>query len=63
MEWKVMMGFGGLLGLVVLVLDVYALVKIFQSSAGTGNKVLWIVLVLLFPVLGFLFWFLMGPKG
>ncbi|WP_338669473.1 PLD nuclease N-terminal domain-containing protein [Pseudodesulfovibrio methanolicus] len=58
-----MMGFGGLLGLVVLVLDVYALVKIFQSSAGTGNKVLWIVLVLLFPVLGFLFWFLMGPKG
>ncbi|OIQ50627.1 hypothetical protein BerOc1_02568 [Pseudodesulfovibrio hydrargyri] len=57
-----MMGFGGLLGLVVLVLDVYALVKIFQSSAGTGSKVLWIVLVLLFPVLGFLFWFLMGPK-
>jgi hypothetical protein len=45
------------------VLDVYALVKIFQSSAGTGSKVLWIVLVLLFPVLGFLFWFLMGPKG
>ncbi|MEZ7198109.1 PLDc N-terminal domain-containing protein [Pseudodesulfovibrio karagichevae] len=58
-----MMGFGGLLGLLVLVLDVYALVKIFQSSAGTGGKVLWIVLVLLFPVLGFLFWLLMGPKG
>ncbi|WP_286182103.1 PLDc N-terminal domain-containing protein [Desulfovibrio sp. Huiquan2017] len=58
-----MMGFGGLLGLVVLVLDVYALVKIFQSGAGTGSKVLWIVLVLLFPLLGFLFWFLLGPKG
>ena len=57
-----MMGFGGLLGLIVLVLDVYAMVKIFQSSAGTGGKVVWIVLVLLFPVLGFLFWMLLGPK-
>lgn len=58
-----MMGFGGLLGLIVLVLDVWALVKIFQSGAGTGSKVLWIVLVLIFPVLGFLFWLLLGPKG
>ncbi|WFS63158.1 PLDc N-terminal domain-containing protein [Pseudodesulfovibrio thermohalotolerans] len=54
---------GGLLGLVILVLDVWAFVKIVQSSAGTGSKVLWIILVLLFPVLGFLFWLLLGPKG
>lgn len=54
---------GGLLGLLVLIADVYAIVKIFQSSAGTGSKVIWIVVVLLFPVIGFILWFLFGPRG
>ena len=56
------MQFSGLLGLLVLVLDVWAIVKIIQGSSSTGNKVLWIVAVLLFPVLGFLLWFLLGAK-
>ncbi len=54
--------YGGILGLLVLVLDVWAIVKIFQSGAGTGKKVLWIVLVLLFPIIGFLLWFFLGTK-
>ena len=54
---------GGLLGLIWLVLVVYAVVKTVQSSAGTGAKVLWIVLILLFPLLGFILWLLLGPKG
>ena len=53
---------GGLLGLVVLVLDVWAIVKTIQSSASTGSKVLWIVVVLLLPVVGLILWWLMGPK-
>jgi succinate dehydrogenase/fumarate reductase cytochrome b subunit len=53
---------GGLLGLVILVLDVWAIVKTLQSTASTGSKVLWIVLVLLLPVLGLILWWLMGPK-
>jgi hypothetical protein len=53
---------GGLLGLIILVLDVWAIVKTIQSSASTGSKVLWIVLVLLLPVLGLILWWLMGPK-
>lgn len=54
---------GGLLGLIVLVMDVWAIVKIMQSGAGTGSKVLWTVLILLLPVLGLLIWLLFGPKG
>ena len=54
---------GGLLGLLVLIADVYAIVKIFQSAASTGSKVIWIVVVLIFPILGFILWFLFGPKG
>ena len=53
----------GLLGLIVLILDVYAIIKVVQSSAGTGAKVIWVVLILLLPVIGFVLWFLAGPKG
>jgi hypothetical protein len=54
---------GGLLGLLWLILTIYALVKIVQSDAGTGAKVIWIVLILLLPVLGLILWVLFGPKG
>lgn len=54
---------GGLFGLLVLIADVYAIVKTVQSSASTGTKVLWIVLILLLPILGLILWFLLGPKG
>ena len=51
------------IGIAILVADVWAIVNIFQSSATTGKKVLWIVLVLLLPVLGLILWFLLGPRG
>jgi hypothetical protein len=57
------MGTGGLLGLAVLVADVWAIVNIFQSNATTGSKVGWIVLVLLLPLLGLVVWLLAGPRS
>ncbi|HZX24780.1 MAG TPA: PLD nuclease N-terminal domain-containing protein [Woeseiaceae bacterium] len=54
---------GGLLGLIILILDVYAIVKTLGSRAGTGSKVLWIVVILVLPVLGLILWALFGPKG
>jgi hypothetical protein len=52
----------GLWGLIVLVADIWAIVNIFQSGATTQAKVLWTVLVILLPVLGFIIWFFAGPK-
>jgi hypothetical protein len=52
----------GLLGLVILALDIYAIVKTLGSSASTGTKVLWILVILLLPVLGLILWALLGPK-
>jgi hypothetical protein len=49
-------------GLIVLVADIWAIVNIFQSAATTGRKVLWTVLVLVLPVLGFIIWFFAGPR-
>ena len=54
--------FEGLLGLLVLVVDVWAILSIVQSSESNGSKALWIVLVLMLPVLGFVIWYFAGPK-
>ncbi len=54
---------GGLLGLIWLALIIYAVVKTVQSNAGTGAKVLWILLVLVLPVFGLVVWLIFGPKG
>ena len=52
----------GLFGLVLLGLVIWAIVSIVQSRASTGGKVLWILLVLIFPFVGFLIWLLFGPR-
>jgi len=54
---------GGFFGLIVLILDVWAIVSIIGSRASTGSKVLWTVLVILLPVLGFIIWLIAGPRG
>ena len=51
----------GLFGLITLVADIYAILKIAQSAASTGKKALWIALVIVLPVLGLIIWYLMGP--
>jgi hypothetical protein len=56
------MQYQGLFGLVVLIADVWAIVNVFQSSADTGRKVLWTVLIIILPVLGFILWYFLGPK-
>jgi hypothetical protein len=53
---------GGLLGLIILVADVWAIVKTVGSSASTGGKVFWIVLILILPVLGLIIWLVAGPR-
>lgn len=53
----------GFFGLIVLVFNIWAIVKIVQSAASTGNKVLWIVVILLLPIIGLILWWLLGPKG
>ncbi|APX10536.1 PLDc N-terminal domain-containing protein [Tateyamaria omphalii] len=53
----------GVGGFILLVLNVWAIVSIIGSAASTGAKVLWVLLILLLPVLGFIVWLIAGPKG
>lgn len=53
----------GLLGLIVLIAGVYAIYQTITSGASTGAKVVWTIVILLLPVLGFILWLFFGPKG
>jgi hypothetical protein len=52
-----------IIALLILVLDIFAIVKIIQSSATGTEKILWILAVLIFPVIGMIVWFFAGPGG
>ena len=52
-----------IIGLLILVLDIFAIIKIIQSSASVTEKILWILAVLIFPVVGMIVWFFAGPGG
>lgn len=56
-------GYNGFFGLIILVLDIYAIIKIVQSSAEPIWKAIWVVIVLFLPVLGLLLWWFLGPKS
>lgn len=51
----------GLLSILILIADIYAILKVVQSNASTGKKALWIALIIVLPVLGVIIWFLLGP--
>jgi hypothetical protein len=53
---------GGFFGLILLALNIWALIKIVQSGASTGTKVIWVLVVLILPLLGFLAWLIFGPR-
>lgn len=53
---------GGLLGLIWLCVVVWAIIRTAQSRAEPAVKAIWIVLLLVIPVFGFILWLLLGPK-
>ena len=55
--------YGGIVGLLILAGDIWAIINIFQSAAANEKKLIWILAVLLLPLLGLILWFLLGPRG
>ena len=53
----------GILGLIWLVIVIWAVIQVAQSSAGGTRKLLWILVLRFLPVLGLILWFLLGPKA
>lgn len=58
-----MSDFGGIIGLIILALDIWAIINVIQSDASTTGKILWVLLIILLPVLGLIIWYFAGPRG
>jgi hypothetical protein len=50
-------------GLIVLALDIWAIINIVGSAATTGAKILWALLIIVLPIIGFIIWFFAGPRS
>lgn len=53
----------GVLGLLILIADLYAIYQVLTSSASTLSKLLWTLAIIILPVLGFIVWLIAGPRG
>ncbi|MDP1531181.1 MAG: PLDc N-terminal domain-containing protein [Rhodoferax sp.] len=56
-------GYNGLIGVLVLAGDIWAILNILQSSVSNEKKLIWIIAVVLLPILGLLLWFFLGPRS
>jgi succinate dehydrogenase/fumarate reductase cytochrome b subunit len=52
----------GFFGILLLIADVWAIYRTFQSSASTTKKAIWTVAIFFLPLLGLILWLLFGPK-
>jgi hypothetical protein len=55
--------FYGIGGIIILILDVWAIVNVINSGRDTGTKVLWALLILFLPLIGLIAWLLAGPRS
>ena len=55
------MGDLGIWGLVHLAIVIYAAIQIWNSSEDDVKKILWIAIVAVFPLVGLIVWFFIGP--
>jgi hypothetical protein len=52
-----------IVGLLLLVLDIYVIYLIVTGKGEIGMKLIWIIVVLLLPLLGPILYFVLGRSG
>jgi hypothetical protein len=58
----VMGPFHAILGLIILILDIVAILSVLGGTSTLGHKLLWLAIILLFPVIGVIIYFLVGQS-
>ncbi len=51
---------GGICGLLIVILDIVALLNLWQSGRSTGDKVLWTLVIVFFPIGGLLLYYIIA---
>ncbi|AZZ45482.1 MULTISPECIES: PLDc N-terminal domain-containing protein [Pseudomonadaceae] len=47
---------------IVIVLDLLAIISVFKSDRSVGAKALWALGIAIFPILGLVFWLIVGVR-
>ncbi|CAF0872740.1 unnamed protein product [Adineta steineri] len=53
---------GGIGGLIILILDIIAIFDVLRTPRAILGKLLWILLIIIFPIGGLLIWLICGRK-
>jgi hypothetical protein len=53
----------GIGGFILLALDLWAIISVIGSGASTGSKVVWVLVILFLPLVGFIAWLIFGPRA
>ncbi|SHH02319.1 PLDc N-terminal domain-containing protein [Cognatishimia maritima] len=53
----------GLIGLLILIADIYAIIQVVGSGSSTLSKIIWVLAILILPVIGFIAWLVAGPRS
>jgi len=50
-------------GIIILLVDLFAINSVWRTTKSSGTKVGWTVLILVFPLIGLAIWGVAGPRG
>jgi hypothetical protein len=56
-------GYNSILGVLILIGDIWAIINILQSSVSNEKKLIWVIAVVLLPLLGLILWYFLGPRN
>ena len=54
---------GYVFGIIIFVLDVWAIASVINTNTSMCTKILWIALIAILPVVGLIIWYFAGPKA
>jgi hypothetical protein len=54
--------YNGVFGIIILVLDIWAIVNVVASNNGFLSKLIWVLVIIFLPILGFILWLIFGPR-
>lgn len=51
---------GGIIGLIVFILAIIAILDVLKSGKPTEQKILWVLVILLLPLIGLILYYVIG---
>ncbi|CAG8953665.1 hypothetical protein HYFRA_00006554 [Hymenoscyphus fraxineus] len=54
---------GGVIGFIILILDIIVFIEVLKSNRPPLHKVLWCLVVFLFPIIGMLVYYFFSNRG